>query len=94
MNLRASLKQRVFYTAEGGHNKTKDKLMVIDGSIIQPKSNQIQVLNLPVPFVTTTLITYPEMIKIQYEIVVTLVITGHADLHCKLPVILTIDLPN
>ena len=89
MDLRASLKQLVIYNARGWHQYSRNKLVVVNGRSIMPNSNQKEVLHLPVPLTALLTSKSCELIEIKYEIIVTLVITNHFDLHCILPVILT-----
>ena len=88
MEIRATLKQVVTYYAQGKTRVSKAKIVVANGTPIQPLISQKEVLSLFVPSTTMTSSESCEIIKIGYIIVVTLVIPGSRDLHCELPVII------
>lgn len=93
MELKAKLEQYVIYHAQGSTNHSCDTLVTVRGTTIQAYSQQSEALSIPIPSSAPVVHNCCPIIDISYYVRVILVIPGSLDLKCRLPVILTQNIP-
>ena len=89
MQLLADLKQYVTFSARGKRKYTSQTLVNVRGTRIEPQSQQTEALSLPIPSSAPVVHENCKIIEISYF--VRIMLSDH--LKCKLPIILTQNLP-